>query len=69
MLCLLSYDITDRKERIVMNIINLLLQKTADGATYLQALIMVFLLCVAIYLVVYGVCEDAKAKAREEAEE
>lgn len=52
-----------------MNIINLLLQKTADGATYLQAIIMLLLLCAVVYLVIYGVCEDAKAKAREDTDE
>ena len=50
-----------------MYIIDLLLQKTADGATYLQALTMLLLLCAVIYLFIYGVCEDAKQKNREDA--
>lgn len=49
-----------------MHIIDLLLQKTADGATYLQVIIILFLLCAVIYLVIYGVYEDAKKKERDE---
>lgn len=49
-----------------MNVMNLLLQRTADGATYLQVILMLGLLCAVIYMVIYAACEDAKINEREE---
>ena len=48
-----------------MSITDLLLQRTPDGATYLQAIIMLWLLCLVIYLIICGICEDIKGRTSD----